>query len=537
MLTVEVALALFLAVAAIGALAKWLPVPLSILLVAGGAALSYVPGLSRVELEPQLFFLLFVPPLLFSDGWLFPKREFLAFLRPILLLAFGLVAATVIAVGYLMHWLIPSLPLAAAFALGAIVSPTDAVATASMTRRLPLPPRVTHIVNGESLINDASGLVAFKFAVAAVATGAFSGLDAAGQLVVLAGGGALAGLAVAVAIGYARVSLVELCVDDPKIQTIISLLTPYAAYLVAEALQVSGVLAAVTAGLYAGVHDSRHLSVATRRHAWEVWAMVLYLLNGLAFLLLGLQLKPVMLGMPRESWHSLAVYALALYAIITAVRLIWVYPGTYLPLMLSRRLREREGWRNPRGVFLVGWAGIRGSVTLAAALSIPLAGPGGTAFPGRDLIVFLAGTTIVMTLCINGLTLPTIIRMLNLPRDGAAEREERTARHAMAQAGADAMRAAIGRSKQPGDIAYARTLLGHYERLIHRHAADAAKRAEFESIDADERRLRRAALAAERGELHVLRDTGVINDLTLRTIEAEIDHAESLLTPEGSAIP
>ena len=387
--------------------------PLPILLVAGGAALSFVPGLSRVELEPQLFFLLFVPPLLFGDGWLFPKREFLAFLRPILLLAFGLVAATVIAVGYLMHWLIPSLPLAAAFALGAIVSPTDAVATASMTRRLPLPPRVTHIVNGESLINDASGLVAFKFAVAAVATGAFSGLDAAGQLVVLAGGGALAGLAVAVAIGYARVSLVALCVDDPTIQTIISLLTPYAAYLVAETLQVSGVLAVVTAGLYAGVHDSRHLSVATRRHAWEVWAMVLYLLNGLAFLLLGLQLQA------RDARHAPAnpgtrspSTRLPCMPIITAVRLIWVYPGTYLPLMLSRRLREREGWRNPRAVFLVGWAGIRGSVTLAAALSIPLAGPGGTAFPGRDLIVFLAGTTIVMTLCINGLTLPTIIRRL-----------------------------------------------------------------------------------------------------------------------------
>ena len=537
MLTVELALALFLAVAAIGAVAKWLPIPLSILLVAGGAALSYVPGLSRVEVAPQLFFLLFVPPLLFSDGWLFPKREFLAFLRPILLLAFGLVAATVVAVGYLMHWLIPSLPLAAAFALGAIVSPTDAVATASVTRRLPLPPRATHIVNGESLINDASGLVAFKFAVAAVATGAFSWVDATGQLVLLAGGGALAGFAVALVVGYARVALIDLCVDDPKIQTIISLLTPYAAYLAAEALQVSGVLAVVTAGLYAGVHDSRHLSVATRRHAWEVWAMVLYLLNGLAFLLLGLQLEPVMVAMPRESWLSLAGYALFLYAIITVVRLVWVYPGTYLPLLLSKRLRQREGWRDPRAVFLVGWAGIRGSVTLAAALSVPLAGAAGAAFPGRELIVFLAGTTIVLTLCINGLTLPTIIRLLNLPRDGAALREERIARHAMAQAGATAMRTAIGRAKDPGAAAYAQSLLAYYERQMRRHSADDAHRAEFDSIDAGERRLRRLALAAERGELHALRDTAVINDETLRTIEAEIDHAESLLTTDVPVHP
>jgi hypothetical protein len=255
-------------------------------------------------------------------------------------------------------------------------------------------------------------------------------------------------------------------------------------------------------------------------------------LNGLAFLLLGLQLKPVMLGMPRESWHSLAGYALILYAIITAVRLVWVYPGTYLPLLLSKRLREREGWRDPRAVFLVGWAGIRGSVTLAAALSIPLMSAGGAAFPGRDLIVLLAGTTIVLTLCINGLTLPTIIRMLNLPRDGAAEREERIARHAMAQAAAAAMRAAIGRARKPGDVAYAQRLLADYEKQMRRQSANADHRAEFESIDADERRLRRSALAAERGELRSLRDTSVINDETLRTIEAEIDHAESLLAAD-----
>src|SRR6184192_515306 len=231
--TIELALILFVAVAVFGALAKWIALPLPIILTTGGALLSFVPALASVRLDPDIFFLLFVPPLLFSDGWLFPKREFIGFLRPILLLAFGLVAATVIIVGYLMHWLVPSLPLAAAFALGAIVSPTDAVATAAVTERLPLPSRVTHVVNGESLINDASGLVAFKFAVAAVATGAFSLVDATGQLVLIAGGGVLAGGAVAVAIGVLHVRLKRFCVDDPTIQTIISLLTPYAAYLVA----------------------------------------------------------------------------------------------------------------------------------------------------------------------------------------------------------------------------------------------------------------------------------------------------------------
>src|SRR6266542_307974 len=295
--TVELGLALFLAVAAMGALARWTPLPL-------------------------------------------PKREFVNYLRPILLLALGLVAMTVVVVGYLMHWLIPSLPLAAAFTLGAIVSPTDAVATAAVTARLPLPSRAAHILIGESLINDASGLVAFKFAVAAVATGAFSWIGAGEALVLLAGGGALVGLAVAAVIGEFRVRLVRFCVDDPTIQTMVSLLTPYAASLAAEHLHVSGILAVVAAGLYAGVHDTKHLSVATRRHAWEVWAMLLYVFNGLAFLLLGLQLKSVLEGMRGESWTGLVGYALALFAAITLVRVIWVYPSTYLPLLLSRRVRE-----------------------------------------------------------------------------------------------------------------------------------------------------------------------------------------------------
>ncbi len=342
------------------------------LLVVGGAALSFVPGLSDVELDPDVFFLLFVPLLLFGDGWQFPKREFVSYLRPILLLALGLVAATVVVVGYLMHWLIPSLPLAAAFALGAIVSPTDAVATAAVTARLPLPSRAMHILNGESLINDASGLVAFKFAVAAVATGAFSWLEAGTSLVLLAGGGTLAGLAVAALIGEVRMRLMRFCVDDPTIQTMLSLLTPYAAYLVAERLSVSGILAVVAAGFYAGMHDTKHLSIATRRHAWEVWAMLLYVFNGLAFLLLGLQLKSVLERMQRRIVAEPRGLCACGLDGGHARAALWVYPATYLPLLLSRRIREREGWRDPRAVFLVGWAGIRGSVTLAAALSIPL---------------------------------------------------------------------------------------------------------------------------------------------------------------------
>ncbi len=528
--TIELALALFVAVAAMGALARWTPLPLPMLLVVAGAGLSFAPGFSEVRLDPDVFFLLFVPLLLFADGWQFPKREFVSYLRPILLLAFGLVAATVVVVGYLMHWLIPSLPLAAAFALGAIVSPTDAVATAAVTARVPLPSRATHILNGESLINDASGLVAFKFAVAAAATGAFSWLDAGAALALLAGGGTVAGVAIAAAIGEVRVRLTRYCVDDPTIQTMLSLLTPYAAYLVAERLHVSGILAIVAAGFYAGMHDTRHLSVATRRHAWEVWGMLLYVFNGLAFLLLGLQLQSVLEGMRGESWQNLVGYALALYAAIMLVRVLWVYPGTYLPIMLSRRLRAREGWRDPRAVFLVGWAGIRGSVTLAAALSIPLATSAGAPFPGRDLILFLAGTTIVLTLAINGLTLSPLIRLLGVRGDGGAEREERAARLAVSQAAASAVRSEMPKLAHPQEIAFAERLIADYEVRLHRHAANGARRQSLEAIAAVERRLKLAALAAERSELHALRDTLVINEQTLRTVEAEIDHAETLVS-------
>jgi len=532
--TVDLVLALFLAVAALGALGRWLPLPLPMILVLGGAALSFVPALSHVRLDPDVFFLLLVPPLLFSDGWAFPKREFLANLRPIMLLAFGLVGATVVVVGYAMHWLVPSLPLAAAFALGAIVSPTDAVATTSITERLSVPSKITHILNGESLINDASGLVAFRFAVAAVATGTFSWLEAGGQLVLLAVGGTLLGYAIAYAIGVLRVGMMRYCIDDPIVQTILSLLTPYAAYLAAEALGVSGILAVVAAGLCAGIHDTRHLSVAVRRHAFEVWDMVLYVFNGLAFLLLGLQLRGVLVSLDGIAAWQLVGWSLALYAIVNLVRIAWVYPGTYLPLILFPATRRREGWRNPRGVFLVGWAGIRGTVTLAAALSVPYFTASGAAFPARDLIVFLAASTIVLTLGINGLSLPLVIRALGLRRDGAASQEERAARLALAQAAMGRLRQRLAGLARPEEIAFARRLIADYEARMTRHSANGSRRAVLDGVAATERELRQAAIAAERAELHGLRDSQVINEETLRTLEAEIDHAEALVAGPAS---
>src|SRR6266702_2415157 len=301
---IEITLGLLLAVALVGAIGKWLPVPLPILQVAAGIGLSFLPLFKSLEVPPEVFFLLFSPPLLFAEAWVIPKRDLLGVLRPVLLLAFGLVLLTVVAVGYLLHWLLPTLPLAAAFALGAV------------TARLKVPVRMTTILSGESLINDASGLVAFKFAVAAVVTGAFSWSDAALQLLLVSGGGFALGLALAWAIGKLRVHLVRFCIGDPTIQTVISLLTPYAAYLAAEALGMGGILAVVGAGLYAGVDDSRHVDIATRTHAWEVWTMLTYAFNGLVFLLLGVGLHAVVDRVPQADVLNLVLLGFGVTAVV-----------------------------------------------------------------------------------------------------------------------------------------------------------------------------------------------------------------------------
>jgi CPA1 family monovalent cation:H+ antiporter len=524
---IEVTLALLLAVAAVAAIGKWIDAPLPLLLVAGGVCLSFLPGLRSLRIEPDIFFLLFIPPLLFADGWLIPKRDLLKVIRPVLLLAFGLVFLTVVVVGYLMHWLIPELPLAAAFALGAVISPTDAVAVRAVTGRLSIPSRVSTIVDGESLINDASGLIAFKFAIAAAMTGAFSWSSAALQFVVSSGGGFVLGVAVAWAIGQVRVGLRRFCADDPTIQTVISLLTPYAAYLGAEALGIGSILAVVGAGLYAGAHDLRHLDAATRAHSWEVWRMVLFAFNGLVFVLLGVQLRSIIGALPRASALEFAGFALALSAAVIVLRIVWVFPAAYLPLLLSRRIREREGVHSPRAVFLTGWAGIRGSITLAAALSIPFVTSTGAPFPGRELIILLAASVIVVTLVVNGMTLPLLIRWLDIRGDRIAEREERAARIATAQAAIESLRKRLPRLNNSEETAFANSLLGQYEQRLQRYSANAERKNLLDAQHATQRRIWLAAIAAERAELMHMRETDIINDEVLRRLQVDLDLEEA----------
>ena len=522
-----ITLELIFAVALVGAAARRVPLPAPILYIIAGVALSFIPQFGQVRLEPALFFALFIPPLLFADGWLIPKRELFAAMRPILLLAFGLVTLTVVVVGYVVHWMIPSIPLAAAFALGAVVSPTDAVAVAAIAEKLRLPRRVVILIGGESLINDASGLVAFKFAVAAMATGVFSTSAAATALALVSIGGTIIGVVIAWLIGVVRVWLDRHALSEPTIQGVLSLLTPFAAYLVAEHFHASGILAIVAAGVYAGMHDTRTLSTENRLHTWEIWSWVLFVLNGLVFLLLGLQLRSVFAGAGEHSWTDLAGYSVVLVLLVIVLRVVWMYPGAWIPRWMSRRIRASEPPPTFGAIAIVSWAGIRGAVTLAAALSIPLELAPGVPFPERDLIILLATSVILGTLLINGLSLPAVIRRFGVTAGDEEERETLEARLSAAQAAINALTSFTNETASVREQVAARMLIGEYHDRVLRLRAEGDVRRRMDVGRDLEQRLRCVALAAERDALFHLRDTNRINEAVLRVVQRELDFWES----------
>ena len=534
MATVELVLALLAAVTLGGAIVKWTPFPLPILLVIVGAAMSFVSGFDAIRIDPQLFLLLFIPPILFADAYALPRRDFVRVLKPVLLLALGLVVLTVVAIGYLLHWMIPELPLAVAFTLGAIVSPTDAVATVATTETLPLPARVVHIVNAESLLNDASGLVAFKLAVAAAATGLFSSAQVAADFVVLSGGGIAVGIAIEWLGRRLWRRLLRHRAGDLTVQSLLTILIAYAAYIVAESLHVSGILAVVAAGLWASGQELMGLTPEARRHLREVWRVVQFVLNGLVFVLLGLQLRNMIAGVSAYGPLELAQYAIVLWLALMALRLAWVYASAYL------RFRTHWGWTgdrrgpDPRRVFLVGWAAVRGSITLATALSVPYLTSAGMPFPYRDLVVFLAASTIILTLALNGVPLPWLIRKLAVQGDDGTAVEEQTARIETARAGARAVERALTTLVQPEDVLFGNQLLREYQGRIELHGSDPVQ-SEARSLRVSTRRqLRLAAIAAERARLYEMRDRDVINDETRRVIDSELDEREILASSTTS---
>ena len=441
--TVSIILFLLLAVVVSGAISRMLPVSLptplvQILLGAGiGLSTSY-----RVELDPELFLLLFLPPLLFLDGWRIPKDELLKDISTVVELALGLVLMTVIGMGLFIHWMIPAMPMAVAFALAAVVSPTDPIAVSAIAARVPIPKRMMHILEGESLLNDASGLVCLRFAIAAALTGTFSAGAAALNFLWVAGAGLAIGVAVTLSVTRAKSWVTKRWGEDTGSQILVSLLIPFGSYLLAEHFHASGILAAVSAGVtMIFVEISRQAMAVTRMRRNSVWDTIQFALNGIIFVLLGEQLPAILAGAKETvalTGHSapwwLAVYIVAIVAGLAALRFLWVWISFRLTILRKRDRNIEFQSPNWRLVAAMSFAGVRGAITLAGVLTLPLALDDGTPFPARDLAIFLAAGVIIVSLILATIALPLLLRGLVMPPDPSRQAEEDAARVATAEA-------------------------------------------------------------------------------------------------------
>lgn len=523
----EIIVLLFAAIAVLAVVACKLRLPYPIVLVISGLALSFVPRLPEVKLNPEIVFYFFLPALLYPAALFTSWRDFRRNLRQILFLAIGLVLVTTVTIAWIAHAIVPALPWAAAFALGAIVSPPDAIAATAIIRRLGVPHRIEAILDGESLVNDATALVALQFAIAALLTGSFSPGDAAIRFIWVAAGGIAFGLLVGLAMRWVQSHL-----DDPPIQITVSLLTPFVAYLPAERLHVSGVLATVAAGIFLGWHSPLIVTPRYRLQAFAFWEMVVFLLNGFIFIVIGLQLPGILHALSGESLIGPIVTAIIVSGAVVLVRVIWVIPATYLPRMLG--FANGGGGRDPiprrQQAAIVAWSGMRGVVSLAAAFALPLTLSDGKSFPGRNYILFLTFSVILTTLVLQGLSLPLLIRKLGITYDGEADEEERRARLEANKAAVEL----IGKLRANGEFSpdtVDRLRAEYDERLDQLQlCAENPDDCRGEIATPQYQRLQREALRAERQTIIRLRNEHVINDDALRHIQRDLDLAEARLT-------
>lgn len=518
-------LGLLVAVAGLGALANRISVPYPIVLVVGGALVGFVPGLPEVRLDPQVVLVIFLPPLLYKSAIYANFGDFRANMRALTFSTVALVLVTMCAVAWVAHAVVPDLPWSAAFVLGAIVSPTDPVAAATIMRRLSAPRRLVSAVEGEGLFNDATALVAYRVAVAAVVVGTFS-LGQAGAEFVL---GALGGVLIGLAIGWVTTQI-RARISDAQVSVTISLLTGYAAFVPADALGASGVLATVTAGLYVGIRAPGILPESrTRLQGFFVWDLLDFLVNALLFVLIGLQLPTVVDSLGDYSAAALTGYALAVAGAVVGVRLVWFFTVPYLIRVVDRRPSQRARRVGPRLRLVLAWSGMRGAVSLAVALAVPLTTDTGDAFPSRDLIVFLTFTVILVTLVVQGLTLPTLIRRLGITSAGEEEAEEVRGRLAAA-------RAALAEMDRLEDQDWTRPDSVERMRAMYRYreARFAARAGKWEDEGYEDRsqsyqRMVRAVLDAQRLALLRLRGDGEISNEVANRILQDLDLEDSRL--------
>ncbi|WP_151479132.1 Na+/H+ antiporter [Streptomyces albicerus] len=518
--------------AVVAGAARRTPVPAPLLLVTAGLIVSYVPGVPEYTLDPHVVLPLLLPPLLYTAATDSSYLDLRAQIRPVALLSVGYVLFATLVVGWAAYLIVPDLSLTAALVLGAIVAPPDAVAATAVARRVGLPSRVTTILQGESLVNDATAITAYKVALAAAVGEGATWAGGIGEFLLAAIGGVGIGLVLMVPIHWLRTHLKE-----ALLQNSLSLLIPFFAYAVAEQVHASGVLAVVVVALYLG-HRNWEVDFATRLQEEAVWKMVAFILESAVFALIGLQLPVVLKGLGEYEGTRAAWYAVVLFLVVVAVRFVWVYPATYLPRALSARIREREGDLTWKGPFIISWAGMRGVVSLAIAFSIPLTMEGGEDFPGRNLILFLTFTTVIGTLVVQGLTLPPLIRLLRLPgRDQQAE----TLAEANAQA--QASRAAEHRLDEllsdernalPPPLAdRLRTVLERRRNAVWERLGT-VNPVTGETVDDTYRRLSREMIGAEREVFVRLRDGRYIDDEMLRTLLRRLDLEEAAAFREAT---
>ena len=523
---------------------RLIPLPLPLVQIAAGALLAWPTLGLHVALNPELFLFLFLPPLLFADGWRIPKRELWRIRGPVVALAVGLVLFTVVGAGYFIHWLLPSIPLPVAFALAAVLSPTDAVAVSAITQdRLPTP--LMHMLQGEALMNDASGLVTFKFALAAAITGVFSLADASFSFALVALGGLAVGVALSWLVGRLRAWMIGRGWDDPATHVVFMLLLPFAAYVLAERLGVSGILSAVAAGMMQSWLDLLPRQTSTRLLNRSVWSLLEFAFNGLIFLLLGLQLPDIVKAVvshettlwPTLAWRCLDV--VAIFATLILLRFIWVQSIWRLVGVL-RRWRGKPALvmlPTARSCWLLTLGGVRGAVTLAGVMSIPLLIGAGKAFPERDLLIFIAAGVILLSLISACVALPLLLRGVSKSPDERMQQEVHEAWRRTAEAAIHALEAEeVVDANAPQDAAQATLatelkarLMAEYRDQLDRHNDSEEARALAEQMDLLERRLRLRALRAQRLELYNLHRQHLLGDEVVRHVLGELDMSEANL--------
>ena len=507
-------IAVLIAVVVLFEIARRAGVPFPSLFVIGGAALGFIPGLPRIALEPELVLLVFLPPLLFSAAFETPLRDLHQNVAPIARLSIGLVLFTMVIVAVVGHWAVPGLGWTGAFTLGAIVAPTDALAATSVFRRLGTPRIIVTLVEGEALLNDATALVAYRAAVAATISGTFVLIDGLGGFAVAASGG----IAMGVAIGFVTSKILRR-IDDPPVEVAISLIVPFAAYLPADRLGLSGVLAAVSAGLIIGRRLASVLTPGSRVLWLSTWKMIGFVLNGFVFVLIGFQLPDILGGLGTTSVAEATGLVVLVSLVVIVGRFVWVFASSLLPNSPRQVVARRDPRLAARLTFVVAWSGLRGAVSLAAALALP------ESFPERNLILLLTFGVILATLVGQGLTLPFVVRWARWDGNELDGDEATLARSTAYQAGLEEV--ARARPLWPGHQPLLDRLeSGLRDRGQHLATEDPAETEERRQERVEHEEIQRGVIAAERSAVIELRDSGQINDATLRLIEHELDLEE-----------